>query len=248
MPWAECFGGATSFFKLLFIPLFLHQFFRSDAGRNVLIGFRCSCVLLLVVSWLLLAWPWLPWLGTAKKAGVPVKDYISQSGMFTVCIAVIVQLAYDYWRDGRRPLAMGLVVLAGIFLANVFYVATSRTALVVFPIVLGLFGYRIFGWKGAVGFVVGCLVLAAAAWPSATFLKLRVTSFLSEVQSYQPDASYTSAGARLEFWRKSLGFIREAPLIGHGTGSIRDQFNRSAIGQTVCRRSRRIIPTIRPSR
>ena len=31
-------------------------------------------------------------------------------------------------------------------------------------------------------------------------------------------------GSRLEYWRKSLGFIAEAPLIGHGTGSIRGLF------------------------
>jgi O-antigen ligase len=128
-------------------------------------------------------------------------------------------------------MAMALVVLALIFLANVFYVATSRTALVVFPIVFGLLGHRLFGWKGAAGFVVGCLVLAAAAWPSAAFLKLRITSLFYEVHSYQPEALSTSAGERLEFWRKSLGFIREAPVIGHGTGSIREQFRRSAEGQ-----------------
>src|SRR4051794_30369288 len=61
VPWAERFAGVTPYLKLLFIPLFLHQFFRSDAGRNVLIAFLCSCVLLLVVSWLLLAWPGMPW-------------------------------------------------------------------------------------------------------------------------------------------------------------------------------------------
>jgi O-antigen ligase len=103
---------------------------------------------------------------------------------------------------------------------------------VVFPIVAGLFGYRLFGWKGAVGLVAACLILAAAAWPSATFLKLRVTTLFYEVHSYQPDASSTSAGERLEFWRKSLGFIRQAPVIGHGTGTVRDQFRRSAADQT----------------
>jgi hypothetical protein len=70
-----------------------------------------------------------------------------------------------------------------------------------------------------------------AAWPSSSFLRLRVTSFFSEIRSYQPSANPTPAGERLEFWRKSLGFIRQAPLFGHGTGSIRDQFRRSAVGQ-----------------
>src|SRR6185369_12760419 len=46
-PWAERFAGVTPYAKLLFIPLFLHQFFRSDVGQKVLIGFLCSCVLLL---------------------------------------------------------------------------------------------------------------------------------------------------------------------------------------------------------
>jgi O-antigen ligase len=230
--WAERFGGLAPFLKLLFIPLLLHQFCASDAGRPLLIGFLVSCVLLLAVSWLMLAWPAMPWPTTVRFPGVPVKDYISQSGLFTICVAVAAQLAYDNWRDGRRHLAVALIVLALVFLANVFYVATSRTALVIFPIMLGLFGYRIFGWKGAAGFAAGCLLLTLAALPWATSLKLRVTSFFTEVQSYQSDAQRTSAGERLEFWKKSLGFIQQAPVIGHGTGTIADQFRRSAVGQT----------------
>ena len=229
--WAERFSGVTPFLKLLCIPLLLYQFCRSDNGRHVLIGFLASCVLLLAVSWMLLAWPAMPWPAIVKTPGVPVKDYIAQSGMFTICIAASAQLAYDNWRGGRRRL-LALVVLALVFLANVLYVATSRTALVIFPILLALFGYRIFGWKGAVGFVAGCLLLALVAWPSATFLKLRVTTFFTEVHSYQSDAPSTSAGERLEFWKKSLGFIQQAPVIGHGTGTVADQFRRSAVGQT----------------
>ncbi|MGH6727204.1 MAG: O-antigen ligase family protein [Pseudolabrys sp.] len=230
--WAERFDGVTSFFKLLFIPLLLHRFYRSERGRHVLIGFLASCVLLLLVSGLLLAWPQLAWRGGSAAPGVPVKDYIAQSAMFTVCVLVILRFAYDTWRDASRGLALALCALALIFLANIFYVATSRTALVVIPILLLLLGYRLFGWKGAAGLVVGCFVLAMAAWPSSSFLRLRVDSFFSEVGSYRPGGNATSAGERLEFWRKSIGFIKDAPLIGHGTGSIRDQFRRSAVGQT----------------
>jgi hypothetical protein len=41
----------------------------------------------------------------------------------------------------------------------------------------------------------------------------------------------TSKGLRLEFWKKSVGFVAEAPIIGHGTGSINGLFRRSSIGQ-----------------
>lgn len=230
--WAERFDGVESFVKLLCIPLFFHQFFRSDGGRRVLIAFLASCVLLLAVSWLLLAWPEMPWPGNVSSPGVPVKDYISQGAMFTVCVLVIAQFAYDSWQDGHRRLALALVMLALVFLVNVFFAARSRTSLVVIPILLTVFGYRVFGWKGAIGLVVGGFVLAGALWPWAPFLRQRVISFFDEVSSYQPSAKSTPAGERLEFWRKSVEFIQEAPLIGHGTGSIREQFRRSAVGQT----------------
>ena len=230
--WAERFDGIGSFIKFLFIPLLLYRFYRSDRGRHVLIGFVGSCVVLLIVSWSLWLWPGLPWLTAVKSPGIPVKDYISQSAMFTICALVILRFAFDMWQTNRRQLAALLAILALAFLANVFYVATSRTYLVVIPVLLIVFGYQVFGWKGAVSLVVGILVLAMAAWPSASSLRLRVSSFFDEIRAYQPTAVATSAGERLEYWRKSVGFIQEAPLFGHGTGSIRDQFRHSVAGQS----------------
>src|SRR5262249_6960861 len=147
--------------------------------------------------------------------GVPVKDYISQSGMFTICVFVILRFAYDRWRSAQHSLALALFILAGIFLANILYVATSRTFLIVIPVLLVVFGYQAFRWKGAILLLVGILALGMAAWPSSSFLRLRVSSFFGEVSSYQPSANPTPAGERLEFWRKSFGFIREAPIFGH---------------------------------
>ncbi len=41
----------------------------------------------------------------------------------------------------------------------------------------------------------------------------------------------TSIGLRLEFWQKSLRFFSEAPIFGHGTGSIRALFEEAAVDQ-----------------
>ena len=232
VPWAERLGAISSFIKLLFIPLLLQRFYRSDAGRQVLTGFLGSCVVLLVVSWSL-------WLGPAMPGidkfliGIPVKDYIAQAAMFTICSLVIARFAYDKWKAGHRRVALALIGLAVLFFLNVLYIATSRTYLVVFPILLLVFGYQQFGWKGAIGLVVGCVVLAMAAWPSATFFRLRVSSFVDEIRLYQlTENTITSAGQRLEYWRRSVRFIREAPLLGHGTGSIGELFRQSAVGQS----------------
>lgn len=230
--WAERFDGIGSFIKFLFIPMLLYRFYWSDRGRQVLIGFVGSCVVLLIVSWSLWLWPGLPWPVTAKSPGIPVKDYISQSAMFTISALIIMRLAFDMWQSNRHQLATLLVVLALAFLANVFYVATSRTYLVTIPVLLIVFGYQVFRWKGVVSSVVGILILAMAVWPSASYLRLRVSTFFDEIRAYQPTAVPTPAGERLEYWRKSVGFMQKAPLFGHGTGSIRDQFRHSVAGQS----------------
>src|SRR5262249_1879847 len=116
--WAERLNGVGSFIKLLFIPLLLHQFYRSDSGRRVLIGFVGSCVLLLIVSWSFWAYG-IPTEshGVPVSPGIPVKDYIAQSTMFTICVFVIARVAYDKWRVGHQRLALILVVLAAAFVA-----------------------------------------------------------------------------------------------------------------------------------
>src|SRR5215475_44888 len=109
--WAERFEGIGSFIKFLFIPLLLHCFCRSTGGRQMLIGFVSSCIVLLIVSWSLWVWPGLPWLAAVKSPGVPVKDYISQSAMFTICALLIVRVAFDLWQANRRWLAVALSIL-----------------------------------------------------------------------------------------------------------------------------------------
>ena len=230
--WSERFNGLGSFLKLLFIPLLLCHFSLSNRAHDVLVGFLGSCTLLLLYSWGLFFWPALPAPGEARGLSIPVKDYISQSAMFTICMAIFLQFAGDTWRAGRRIMALTLLVVIILLLANVLYIATSRTALVVFPVLLVLFGYRQFGWKGTVASAAAFVVLLAAAWPSAGYLRNRVNSFVHEIQSFQPDGPPTAAGERLVFWTKSVGFIAAAPVFGRGTGSIRDQFEKSAAGRT----------------
>jgi hypothetical protein len=163
-------------------------------------------------------------------AGVPVKDYITQSGEFVLCAfalfgAALVLLWTKPW------LAIACIVLAALFLANVFYIATGRTALVVIPVLAVLFAFWNFGWKGTIGIAAVGLV-AIGLWLSSTYLRTQVASIFDEVQQYRSENAITRSGERLEFWRKSTLFVAEAAVIGHGTGSIGALFRRSAIGQT----------------
>ena len=230
-PWRERLGGLDSFHRLLAIPLLLAQFRRSGNGRWVVTGFLASCTALLVVSYVHVVWrTWHP--GAYAQIlipGIPVKDYILQSGEFQICVFGLAYAAVEAWRTRRPGLALGLAALACAFLANIIYIATGRTIVAVMPVLLALFGFRQFGWRGVVGVVIAGCLLAAAAWASSPYLRARVLGVRQEIQLYQAENAETSSGERLELWKKSLGFIAAAPVFGHGTGSIEQQF-RAVVG------------------
>ena len=225
VPWAERIAGLGQFVKLLAIPLLFLQFMRSDNGRWPLVAFLVSSTVLLAYSWLLVVFPSLPSRGYPQ--GVPVKDYVIQSEIFAVCAFVLFDRALTAWKDTRRGDAALLVALALIFVANIAFVATARTTLVIMAVVFVLFGLRHFTRIQLAVFLAAVVAGAAIAWASSPYLQLRVANAVSDIEAGDA-APETSIGARLYFWRQSLTFIQDAPLIGHGTGSVRDTFRRAA--------------------
>jgi O-antigen ligase len=228
----ERLSGLSGFHKLLLIPLLLAQFRRSGRAHWVFLGFLGSAGLLLVVSWVLFLTPGLTWRGARGSAGVPVKDYIFQSSVFAICAFGLIGWAAELWRE-RARLALGVALLAAAFIANIVYVATARTTLIVMAVLLLLLGLRQLRWKGALGAALVGGVLAGGAWTSSSYLRERVSVAIEQVQSHGTGDVNTSVGLRFEYWRKSLGFIAEAPVAGHGTGTIPMLFRRDATAQTI---------------
>ena len=227
VPWRERLGGLDSYHRLLVIPLLLAQFRRSGNARWIMLGFLASCTALLVASFAHYAWrQWVPDPDHWTAYGIPVKDYILQSGEFQLCAFGLAYAAVDAWRTQRRRLAVALGAFAGVFLANIVYIVTGRTVIAVMPVLLALFGLRLFDWRGVLGVVLAGVLIAAAAWFSSNYLRTRVLGAWNEAYRYETQSADTSAGERLEFWKKSLRFVAAAPVIGHGTGSIREQFSR----------------------
>jgi O-antigen ligase len=227
---AERIAGLGGFHKLLIIPLLLAQFRRSPRGRSVLYGFLASCVVLLTAS--VIVWL-LPFHVMGRQSGVPVRDYIAQSTEFLICIFALLAVAFDRQREGRWRHAAAAALLALLFLADILLVSTGRTALAVIPLLLLMLGFRLFGWKGvALACIVGVTV-TALAWTVSPFLRERINRSIVEVQLYQTTNEITSTGTRFELWKKAAGFVAAAPAIGHGTGSIPDQYRRVATGEGV---------------
>jgi len=235
MLWADAslddrLGGLRWFLRLLVIPLLFVHFRHSDRGAWVLIAFLGSATALLVLSGVTVLWPAL-WV--RDPPGVPVKDYIAQSGEFTICAFALAAAAVTLWHDGWRGAALAALGLALLFMADVLYVATGRTTLVVIVLLLVVFAFWHFRWQRALGLVAAAVVLGAIVWASSPYLRERVTSLVTEVETYRSEGPVSSAGIRLELWRKSAAFVAEAPLIGHGTGSIGPLFRRAELAGSM---------------
>jgi O-antigen ligase len=226
--WKERITGLLAFDKLLLIPLLLAQFRRSPRACWVVRGFLASLALMLTVSFFLAFMPGLTWRGQISGPGVPVKDYITQSGLFVLCIFGLLGFAAERWRVEGRGSAVAALLLALLFLANIAFVSTGRTALVTMVVLLVPFVLWYCGRRQLLAISLAAGALAALLWGSSGYLRERVDTAISEVSAYQRSDAPTSAGLRLEYWRKATGFIAEAPLLGHGTGSILELYRRSA--------------------
>jgi O-antigen ligase len=221
---AERLRALSGFSKLLVLPLLFVQFRRSARGHWVLAGFLVSCGALLVVSTGSFLWPTFPVWSWGKMPGVPVKDYLIQSTLFVVSAFILVCLAHDAIHARRHALAAAYGGFAAAFIANIVFVAAGRTALLTIPVLIALLAIKCFRWKGVCAVAAGTLVLAGVLWMSSDYLRERLGNLTDEVRMYQADNRRTSAGERIEFWKKSISFSAKAPLFGHGTGSTRSLF------------------------
>ena len=229
--WSERFAGLGGYHKLLMIPLLLAQFRRSQHSHWVFGGFFVGAALVLGVSWVLTIFPELAW-KTLSNQGVPVKDYLTQSGIFQLSVFALAYFAFDAWRQNKRAQALVSVVLALLFLANIVYVASGRTALVLLPIFALLLGFRLFGWRGIVSAGVAGAVLGGVIWNSSPYMRLRLSGLIEEARHDPHSETMTSASQRLEYYRKSKDIVLDAPIFGHGTGTIQARFRELAAGQT----------------
>lgn len=226
--WAERSRGLSGFLKLLVLPLLFVQYRRSDNARWVLNGFLGSCAALLVVSTASFVWPGFILWSWAKLPGIPVKDYLSQAALFTISAFILLYMVREACLS-RQPAAAGLYgVAATAFILNICFVATSRTALLTVPVLLVIFMAKFFRWKGICVIAAMAAVSVVLLWTSSDYLRLRLGNLSNEVTIYQTTDKRTSAGERIEFWKKSAGFVAEAPVFGHGTGSTRSLFARVA--------------------
>ena len=229
-PWSDRLHGLNPVTKLMAIPFLLYHFERSRRGLWVLVAFLVSCSLLMALSWIVLFAPEWKIVATAN-AGVPLKNSINQSQEFALCIFALAPLALSYFKQRRLALAAACTALMLAFFANMMFVVLARTALLYMLALTILFAARHLSRRGMLGLFAAATAAAILVWFASPYLRDRVENIAVEYQQYYETNRPTSTGQRLEYWRNSIKSIGESPLVGHGTGSTKQLFDREAVGK-----------------
>lgn len=232
-PWLNRWQGIGPAAKLLMVPLLLYHFARSERADWVYKAFFASCTLLLAYSWTIYLAP--GWQFTKAHGwdttGVPVRNTIDQNQEFVLCLFGLAGASLQAFRQGRTLVAALLAALAAAFLVNVLFVALARTSLVYLGVIAIMFAVRHFERRTTLLTLLGLAALVPALWLASPNLRNRIAHIAVEYQEYRETNRPTSTGQRLTYWSQSIDWIREAPVIGHGTGSVKQLFNAAAVGK-----------------
>lgn len=236
MAWADVslaarLDGFDSYLKLLAIPLLLIHFQRSERGLHVLAAFVLSCTVLLIATAVVMAIPPLA-AALVKYDNVIVKNAASQSGEFVLCVFGLAYVAVDAAERRQWRWLAGIVLIMLGMLTSMAFLSTGRTALATIPVLLVLFATRRLSARAAAAVLAGAVILAAVGWSSAPYLRERTVAVWTETHNYLTTDERNSSGERLAFYETSAKLVGEAPIAGHGTGTIKKLFAEATAGKT----------------
>jgi hypothetical protein len=183
------------------------------------------------LSWIQIFDPGLKFATHANIAGVPIKNSIDQSQEFALCIFGLAPFAFALLNQRRFAFAAIVFALILAFFANLTFVVLARTSLIYMPVLLIFFAAKYLNRRAAFALVGGAIAMAFVVWFCSPYLQQRVENVFVEYHEYKDTHRATSTGQRLEWWKKSVDFIGNAPLFGNGTGSTKQLFDRDAAKQ-----------------
>jgi O-antigen ligase len=183
------------------------------------------------LSWIVMYVP--EWkISATETAGVPLKNSIDQSQEFALCIFALAPLVLEFFRQRRLALAAVCAALTLGFFANMMFAVLARTALLYMLVLMILFAVRHLNRRAMWLLFAAAAATVVLVWYASPYLRERVEHVAIEYREYTETFRPTSTGQRLEYWRRSIQSFGEAPLFGHGTGSIKQIFDREAVGKT----------------
>ena len=228
--WIERLRGLDGFDRLLLVPLLLAHFRRSGRGYWVVSALFISSIVVLLASFFLVLTPGLTWRGPVVP-GIPVHDDIFQGSNFLICGFGALGYAIVGNKCLDRRIVSILLVIGALFLTNFGFVVVSRAAVLVVPILSLLLGWWVSRWRGVVGVAILVVAIGSIGFVLSPSLQKRMSQSIEEFQTYRAANADTSIGQHIAFIRDAFAIVASAPLVGHGTGSIPEQFRKITAGK-----------------
>lgn len=151
---------------------------------------------------------------------------------FFLSIAAFVFGYRALFHETLRPLN-GILFL--LMTCCVLFLSASRTGYVAMVLLIAYLALLKFRAKGLlIGALSGVLLLTAAWFGSITF-RNSIKNIPEQYQRYQHGDTMTSVGQRVGMWENALTLIRQRPLLGYGTGGIRDAMQQHLSQQEINR-------------
>src|ERR1700688_2250209 len=220
-------GGVGHYAKLLLIPVAMACAFTPRQGLQIGYGFLAGCLVVLALSFLSFFLPMPPPFRQAMD-GVPVKDNAVQSGCFALCAFALALGGVSAWVGGNRRRAAVMLILALVFLADIFMIFISKTGILMTAALVGLFVVQAGGWRRSMLIATPIVLVAAIALWSSGPAQQRLAQIATDIHAVdsgkESSEATISTASRLDFWSKAVEFIEQAPLFGHGTGSTKSLY------------------------
>ena len=112
--------------------------FTPRQGLQIGYGFLAGCLVVLALSFLSF-FVHLPPPFRHAMDGVPVKDNAVQSGCFSLCAFALALGGVSAWVAGNQQRAAAMLILALVFLADIFMIFISKTGVLMTAALVAFF-------------------------------------------------------------------------------------------------------------
>jgi O-antigen ligase len=232
VPFEPTLEGFGKYGKLLFIPFFLPLFKEARVRSNAVTAFLAGVFFCLVLNTLhhyhlldLTIWAnHAKWFFSQYHPGGTFINPIPFSVL--EAFAAYVILTKVLHRSRSKIL---YIILFGLVSYHLFFINIERTGMLCYMFLLGLFILQRIQWQKAlllIGLIVPML-FALAYYGSANFAK-RIELIQHDIYAYHAGKVDTSIGLRFSFWLNTWQLIKQAPFLGHGTGSFQTVYAKTA--------------------
>jgi O-antigen ligase len=224
--WKESFHYLFKYAKLLLIPIVVTSVYSKKIRAYAIYAFLTSIFLTLTISY----FNWLHLIpnnlnlftiDSPTQGFIVYKNRITQSILLAFAMYMMLCKAFDS-NDYKKWIWSFLAFLCFF---NIFHLINGRSGQLIALCLILFFLFKKFGKDFLkYGFLV-CVVCFTFKSQVMPYAPERLVSIYTEIQEHSSESNLTSSGIRMEMYKNTLALIQRSPLIGHGVGSLRLEYN-----------------------